>query len=176
MKKLLLYFTLLFSGMSLVSCGYTTGSALPSNLKTIYVSEFKNNIDFSTESRRNLYFPLLEVDVRNQIIERFLFDGNLRVTDENQADLILRGELTGYDRGALRYTDNDDVQEYRVHIIVSLKMYDARTQEVMWTETSFVGEATYFITGAQATTEESALQEAVEDLARRIVERTIEDW
>ena len=157
-------------------CGYTTQSALPAHLKTIYVEPFVNSIDHTADGNRQVYFPLLEVKVRNAIIDRFLFDGNLRVMEKDDADLVLSGELVRYERYALRYTDNDDVQEYRVHVIVKLVMKDRRHNEVLWEEPGFAGEATYFVSGPLATTESAALEEATVDLARRIVERTIENW
>ncbi|MCA9401932.1 MAG: LptE family protein [Candidatus Omnitrophica bacterium] len=164
------------SVMFLSGCGYTTSSNLAGHLKTIHVETFKNKIKFSQEDQRNIYLPLLEVDVRNAVIDRYLFDGNLKIAERSQADLVLRGSLIGYQRDPLRYTDSDDVQEYRVRIIVSLELYDQVKQTVMWSETGFAGEADYFVTGSQASTEESAVKDATIDLARRIVERTIENW
>ena len=166
----------LLSMVLFASCGYTTKSTLPPSIKTVHVETFKNNIDFAAEGRRNLYLPLLEIKVRNAVINRFLFDGNLKIADADKADLVLRGRLLSYDRTALRYTDNDDVQEYRVHITVSLEMWNARNGETDWTESGFAGEATYFVTGASARSEEAAVEDAITDLARRIVERTVEDW
>ncbi|MBI5149647.1 MAG: hypothetical protein HZA28_02605 [Candidatus Omnitrophica bacterium] len=160
----------------LSSCGYTTRSTLPSDFKTVHIQTFKNSISFAAEGRRNLYLPLLEVKVKNAIASRFLFDGNLKIADEDKADLVLKGELLSYDRTALRYTDNDDVQEYRIHITVFLELWNTRKQGPAWTEPGFVGEATYFTTGAQAKSEESTVDDAITDLARRIVERTVEDW
>lgn len=157
-------------------CGYTTKSLLPANLKTIYVETFKNSISYASANRRNLYLPLLEVDARNAIINRFLFDGNLKIADADAADLVLKGELKGYNRSALRLTDNDDVEEYRVHVVVSLELWDTKKGVSLWTEPGFTGEATYFVTGSLASTETSAVNAAITDLARRIVERTIEDW
>ncbi|HOY08926.1 MAG TPA: LPS assembly lipoprotein LptE [Candidatus Omnitrophota bacterium] len=168
------FITAVLFGMA--GCGYTTQSALPARLKTIFVEPFINSIDYTADGDRQIYFPLLEVKVRNAVIDRFLFDGNLRVTEKDQADLVLSGELVRYERYALRYTDNDDVQEYRVHVIVNLVMKDRRHNEVLWEESGFAGEATYFVSGALATTESSALEEATVDLARRVVERTIENW
>jgi len=175
MKKLfmfLFFHVCLFS----LSCGYTTKSTLSSDLKTVHVEPFKNRIKYGTESSRNIYFPLLEVDIRNAVIDRFQFDGNLRIAEADLADLVLKGELIGYERGALRFTDSDDVEEYRIHIIVSLELWITRTGEMMWSESSFVGEATYFVSGPLTTSEESAVDEAVIDIGRRIVERTIENW
>jgi hypothetical protein len=157
-------------------CGYTTKSTLPKSIKTIRVEPFKNNIDFTQGASRNLYLPLLEVEAHNAVINRFVFDGNLKVVELNEADLILNGELKNYERSGLRYTDDDDVQEYRVHVTVSFTMTNVESGMLSWSEPSFVGEATYFVTGPSATTEESAVDAAIVDLARRIVERTIEDW
>lgn len=166
----------LWSLVLITGCGYTTRSTLPDSIKTIHVEMFKNKIDFAAEGRRNIYLPLLEIKVRNAVIERFLFDGNLKIAEKDKSDLVLKGELQGYDRSALRYEDNGDVQEYRIHITVSLEMLDAQTGEVKWTEPSFVGEATYFTSGSLAKSEDAAVAEAITDLARRIVERTVEDW
>jgi hypothetical protein len=55
-------------------------------------------------------------------------------------------------------------------------MIDNTTGEVYWEEPSFAGEATYFLTGAQAKSETAALDEALTDLARRVVERTVQNW
>lgn len=164
--------------ISFAGCGYTTRSALPPQFKTVYVEPFKNSMDYtSATGDRSIYYPLLEVKVREAVIDRFLFDGNLRIaSDPKDADLILKGELVDYLRNPLRYTDNDDVQEYRVQIVTKLELLETRGNAPMWQYNRFIGQATYFLTGAQATSEESAVDEATVDLARRIVERTIENW
>ena len=164
------------SCLALTGCGYSTRSTLPSSIKTIHVEPFKNSIDFTTGNQRDIYLPLLEIKAHNAVIDRFMFDGNLKIAELHLADLILKGELIGYQRSALRYTDNDDVQEYRVQVIVSFELVDAKTGESSWKEPGFTGEATYFVSGPQISTEDSAIDNAILDLARRIVERTIEDW
>lgn len=163
---------------SVYGCGYTTRSALPARLKTVYIEPFKNSMDYTTATGdRSVYIPLLEVKVRDAIVDRFLFDGNLRVTAApEEADLVLTGEVVDYQRNPLRYTDDDDVQEYRIQIVTKLSLAETGSDAPMWAYNRFIGQATYFTAGAQATSEESAMQEAMVDLARRIVERTIEDW
>lgn len=168
-------FLLVALAFVVVGCGYTTRSTLPARFKTLYVQQFKNSITYTSENDRDTYFPLLELTVRNAVVDRFLFDGNLKVSDREDSDLVLKGKLMGYSRNGLRYTDNDDTYEYRVSIAVALEMWDEQKQEVMWADT-VIGESTYFVSGALATSEESAVEAATEDLARRIVERTIEDW
>ena len=160
----------------LSGCGYSTRSVLPDRFKKVYITPIDNKIAYSSDQTHNSYVPLLEIKVKNAIVDRYLFDGNLRIVPEDQADLILKGELVGFDRNVLRYTDNNDVQEYRIHVTVNLVMWDVKEEKPMWVESGFTGEATYFLTGAQAKSEGAAVDDAVLDLARRIVERTVEDW
>jgi len=167
---------ILCCSLSLAGCGYTTGSTLPAHLKTVHIEPFKNSINYASNGIRNIYLPLLEIDARNEIVNRFLFDGNLKLADKDLADLVLSGELVGYNREGLRFDDRDNVEEYRVRIVVNLKMYDNTSQSVMWQEKGFGGEGTYFVSGSLAEPEDNAVDKALEDLARRVVERTVEAW
>ncbi len=159
----------------MAGCGYST-SAVSGRVKTIYVEPFRNKIAYDSETTRKIYIPLMEVKITNAVVDRFLFDGHLKIAKENKADAILQGELIDYQRDALRYTDNEDVQEYRITISVSLKLFDPVKQEVIWSEPNFSGDTTYFVVGAQAKSESAAIEDALKDLGRRVVERTIENW
>ena len=160
----------------MVGCGYSARSTFAGNFRTIHIEPFKNKIIYGTETIRNTYIPLLEVKITNAVADRFLFDGNLKVNKKDTADLILKGELTNYDRAPLRYTDDGEVQEYRITITVSLTLWDSAKNEAVWTESNFSGDTSYFTSGTLAKSESAAIEDAVTDLARRIVERTIEDW
>ncbi len=166
-----LVFCVILSG-----CGYTTRSASMGSLRTIHIQDFKNEISYTDEGGKNIYIPLLELEVTNAVIDRFLFDGNLKVVQKEQADLILSGKLLSYRRDVLRYTDDEDAWEYRISITVSLVLWNTKKQEMEWSERSFVGDAEYFVSGSLAKSEEAAIDDAVLDLARRIVERTVENW
>lgn len=171
------FLALVLTSLLLSGCGYTTRSALPPSVKTIHVAPFVNKIDYTTQKERTIYFPLLEVEVHKAIVDRFLFDGNLKIAEPEWANLSLKGELLGYERLPLRYKDNEqDVEEFRLHVIVNLELWDNRHNEMLWREDSFVGEATYFVSGPLAKSEIDAVKEALTDLARRVVERTIENW
>lgn len=172
MRRLL---TVVLCGM-LAGCGYTTGSLLPSNIKTIAIEPFKNKVNFLNESVRGLYVPLLENRVYDTVVFRFQQDGNLKITKPETADLVLTADLTGFDREELRVNDDDNITEYRIRITVSFKVFDRTTNEEMLSEESFSGESTYQLTGPRARSETAALNDALTDLARRMVERTIENW
>ena len=162
-------------------CGYTTRSLLPSNFKSIYVENFKNSINVSAE-QTNLrmyrgYRPGMEVDLTKAVKDRYLFDGNLKIANEGDgADLVLKANLVDFKRDALRYDTNDNVEEYRIKLIVNMELTDAKAGKTVWKEKGFAGETTYTTRGSSARSESAAVNDAILDLARRIVERTVEAW
>jgi len=164
---------------SVSGCGYTTRSLLPSNLKTIYVENFVNKIKLTAESNDDrmyrAYRPGMEINAAKAIRDKYLFDGNLKVVDSENADLILKGELVDFRNEALRYDRSDNVMEYRIRIVVNIEM-QTKDGKVRWRENNFAGEWLYNTTGPLAKSESSAIVEAEADLARRVVERTIEEW
>ena len=171
----LLIFVLFIAG-----CGYTTQSLLPNNFKSIYVDNFKNKISITAE-QSNLrmyagYRPGMETDLTKAIRDCFLFDGNLKVANEDNADLTLLGELKDFKKEGLRYDKNDNVEEYRIKLIVDLELKDVKALKTLWKEKEFSGETTYRTGGSLAKSEEAAIKDAISDLARRVVERTVEGW
>ena len=162
-------------------CGYTTRPGLASHLRTIYVKPFVNKIDLSQLSSGYDRFPVyrhaMEVELTKEVINRFQFTGLLRPTRAEEADCRLEGELVEYRRDPLRYTNDKQVEEWRLNLVVNLRFYD-RTQpgEPVWEEERYTGDTTYVAVGAGAESETTALTRATQDLARRIVERTVENW
>ncbi len=106
-----------------------------------------------------------------------MYDGGLRIASKDEADLILKGELIEYRRDPLRYENNqEDVAEYRISLIMHLTLYKKGEEKPLWDEPNFIGDAAYFTSGTQAKSEKAALDDAVSDLARRVIERTVENW
>jgi len=175
----LLIFTFCFLLLSISGCGYTTHSGY-SKYKTIYIPPFKNKIDITNEgdinSKYKIYRPLLDSDVTKAVINKYLFDGNIKPVRSENADATLRGEILEFRKDPVRYDDNDNIEEYRVNLIVSLIFWDNKEDKLIWQEGVFVGDTTYFVVGATAKSEATAINEAIADLARRIVERTVEEW
>ena len=179
-KNLILSLCILLCGLLAISgCGYTTRSLITQEYQTIYVRPFVNKIDITSDTSvargYKTYYPLLENDITRKIIDRFVLDGNLRLGKEDDADLILEGELTDYRKDALRYSssDSDEVQEYRISIAVSIKLYNTANQTLLWQLNNFIGDTTYF---PDRKSESSAISEAVDDLARRVIDRVIDVW
>jgi len=181
MRKFFLLVTSYFLLFAISGCGYTTRSLIVNKFKTIYVVPFVNKVDITQEAysanKYRLYRPTLETDITTGVINKFLWDGNLKPASEEAADLILKGELVEFRKDPLRYSkDNNEVEEYRVNVVVNISLWDRKENKSVWEEKNFTGDTTYFTTGAQAKSEDTAISEAIGDLARRIVERTVEQW
>ena len=166
--------------LATAGCGYTTRPGLASHLKTVYVKPFENRIDVtalvSGDERSPLYRHRLEVDITNEVLRRYQFTGLLRPASASQADCRLEGELVEFRRDPLRYNASQQVEEWRLNLVVNVRFYDRRMNTMLWEETSFTGDTTYFALGANAELESGALARAITDLAKRIAERSVEDW
>ena len=169
----------------LSGCGYTTRSMISEKYRLIYVAPFLNKVDITQESytanKYRIYRPMLETDITKKVINRYLFDGNLKPAKESNADLVLKGELIEYRKDPLSYTaGTDNVTEYRINIYVNLSLWDTKENKMLWQENNFNGNYSYFTTFANNTSvqvsEATAVNNAIDDLARRIVERTVEQW
>lgn len=180
--KIFLKLSIILFSLILVSsgCGYTTRSLLPSQFKSIYIDNFTNNIKVTEESSDQRmyrgYKPGMEIDVTNHIRNKYAFDGNLKVADEKNANLILKGELVDFRNEALRYDRSNNIEEYRIRMVINMELIDVKTGKTRWKETSFAGESLYNPTGGLQKTEDQAISDAEDDLARRVVERTVEEW
>jgi hypothetical protein len=164
----------------LVGCGYTAKTQLPEHVRTVHVEKIKNTIDITGDvtNRQSfqVYRPGLEVDLRNALIDRFVFDGHLKIAPRDRTDALLQGELIDFRRDPLRYNADDSIQEFRVSVSASLRFTDARTGQTLWSAGAISGNATYFLSGRLARTEDEAVAEALEDLARHAVEAILEVW
>jgi hypothetical protein len=148
----------------------------------VYVKPFTNTIDLTQLTNDYQHFPVyrhgLESDMTTAIINRFQFTGLLRPASPTNADSRLEGELVDFRRDALRYNASQQVEEWRLSVVINVRFYDRHQADgaVLWEEQRLTGDATYFELGANAESEASALDRAVKDTARRVVERTVENW
>jgi len=180
------YWVIALLGYCLIAgagCGYTTRSAIRDKYATIYVRPFLNKVDITNESytanKYRTYRPFIETEITQAVVDRFLSDGNLRPAIQDLADLVLRGEFLEFRRDPLRYDKDDEVIEYRLNLVVSLSLWDVKENRQVWEEKRFTGDTTYYtlesgVTGAK--TDDQAINDALVDLARRVVERVVEDW
>lgn len=152
-----------------MGCGaYRLGTTLPDNLKTVYVPTFKNTT----------YQPGIEVDITDAVVSQFRKDGNLQPVSQNEADTILLGEITGWERRVMGYTGKDDneVEEYRLYVVAVIAFKDRSTGKLLVARQKIRGYTDFYLEGDMTEAEESAEPEAYKDLARRIVDHVVSIW
>lgn len=183
-KSIIPLVPLTFLFFAFTGCGYTTRSMISSKFRTIYVTPFMNKVDITSDvyssNKYRVYRPMLESEVTRAVNNKFLFDGNLKPTKQELADVVLKGELVEFRRDPLRYTENNEVSEYRINVVVNINLWDNRENKLIWEENNFTGDTTYFTSyysvASERKEESVAVTDAINDLARRIVERAVEQW
>lgn len=184
MKKRIAILLAVSFAVSLAGCGYATHTTAYKKATKIFIKPFENKVDLNIEreySDRNpyrLYRAGMETKITDAIINRFLVDGYLKVVSrQDDADLILSGALTNYDKQPLRFDQrSENVDEYRANIIVDMSLENVPKGKTAWAEKEFVGFFEYNQTGPNSVSEDTAITNAIADLAKRVVERTVEDW
>ncbi|MBI4358159.1 MAG: LptE family protein [Candidatus Omnitrophica bacterium] len=157
----------------LAGCGYTQEAQIPGGIKTIAVRPFKNEIP---PKEQFAYRPGLEVELTNALIDRFIFDGNLKVADETKADAVFEGAIISFEQEGLRFDRLESVEEYRLFLVVKFKLIDQRTKEILMEEPNFSGRAEFFVNRNPAGNRRLAANSATFDLARSLVDRIVEEW
>ena len=157
----------------LSGCGYTRHTVLPRNIKTIYVETVKNKLNVE---QIYAYQQGLEMDITNAVIRRLQQDGTVKVVEQKKADAILKTDLLSLDQEGLRFTSLEGVAQYRLFIVVRLKLVDAKTNDLIWEEPNFTGSNEYYVTNVTSIGEQKAAVDAVNDLATNIANRIVEDW
>ncbi|TBR17643.1 hypothetical protein EPO66_02370 [bacterium] len=183
MKRTLLALGVIFAVIS-GGCGYTTRSMISNKYRTIYITPFVNKIDITRDTdvanRYKINRPMIETDITKSVVNKYLFDGNLKPIKQEDADLTLKGEVVEFRRDPLRYTDNDDIEEYRLNLVVNIQLWDNKENKLLWEENGFTGDTTYYTSfhavASEVKTESVAVNDAITDLSRRIVERSVEQW
>ncbi len=158
----------------LSSCGYTATRILPAYYRTIYVEPFENKIPIAEDVTERIGFatnyPEIEEKVTRGVINQFLFDGNLRITNKPEnADLMLTGAIVDFYRQPIRRNADDTVEEYRLNLSASVTLRD-KAGKLLLQDSAMVGDTTFFLTGPSARSEGTAVEDLVTDFSHRVVE------
>ena len=152
------------------SCAYTTNTALlPSHIKTVAVPVFENATTEYT----------LEQQVTDAVIQRFVADNHLRIVDIRSANAVVQGKITLYRNAVFGFSAQNQAQEYRVTIGVSVVFKDQVKNREIWSEPSLIKTANYYVQpvpGQTPKTELDGRQEAITKIADEILSRTVEGW
>lgn len=152
-----------------VACGYAFRSPIPAHLQTLYVPTFEN------ETRE---FQLTQ-QITEGVIEEFLNESGLRlVGSEEEADLVVRGTIKGYEEEALSYDPgraaNPDVFTRRVILTLDVALQDRVEDATLW-ESASLREWGEF-NEEQGESRENGIVRAIEKIAEQLLRNTTEEF
>lgn len=144
---------------------------LPHDVKHIYIPVFKAEISITDP---NIHQLLTE-----EIITQFNLDGSLFIAaSAAKADAILEGKIKNYIHEALDYDENNLPILYRLNLEVEIVFIDNKTGDKMWSENedNLFAITTYSDRVPPIETEYLAQKRVIEELAQKIVNRTVSGW
>lgn len=144
-------------------CGvYTFNPKGKSNIKSIAIERFENQT-----SEYGLADQMTDV-----VIDAFIADGNLKVVSLGNADAVLSGVLTRYERKPYEFDQNDQVESYAVTMDFDITLKNPKSDSEIWKE-KMTQRGIYSV---ESETEEVGRQKAVELLVEAIINKTTKSW
>ncbi len=153
----------LFAGCAL----YQLGTTLPPHLRTVSLTTFKNVSDE----------PQIETTIASETLREFQRDGQLRIKDADEADILLTGEILLYRLDPVRADRNNpkSTLEYKAIIQTHVIARERKTGKVIVDQT-LTGNKNFDGTGDLMSARRNVLPEVSRDLARKIVDAVISAW
>ena len=136
------------------------GTSLP-GISSIAIPSFEN---------RTAEYGLGE-SLTEKLVDRFVQDNILKVTNQKDADAILYGTITKYQRKAYTYDEQENIKEYISEIYVKVWLEDKSKKKNLWEE-SIKGWGVYSVDEE----EDQGKQRAVEKLIEDITNLTVKTW
>lgn len=149
--------------------GYTLGPATPNHLRNVHA------IAVPTFGNTTLV-PRIEALVTGTVIKQFQQDGTFRITNEDQADAVLKAEIVSVGRYPARSVRGNVLAttEFNLAMTVNYKLV-GRDGKVL-APGSVAGSTSFFVGSDVATDERQAMPLAAEELARHMVSQLSEGW
>ncbi|MGE3163451.1 MAG: LPS assembly lipoprotein LptE [Planctomycetota bacterium] len=142
---------------SIAGCGYTLGFREPAGVERLAVPTFRNE---TFPIRREIEFELTRA-VRQQLE----LGTDFVLSSEDRADATLEGTVVGVQQRVLTEGPLDRVEETSLTVTVHIQL--VRRDGAVLLDRWVTDNAAFFVTGGE--TEDDARQEAVAQLAERIV-------
>jgi len=150
--------------------GYHIGPVKPYYLRDVHA------IAIPTFENKTL-LPRIEVLVTDTVIKQFQQDGTFRIASEENADAILKAEITRIERNQSRFVRGNVLATSEFTLLLHVKYSLIGKNGQVLTQPSEVIGSTSFFVGTDVTTDErQALPLATEQLATNLVSQLSEGW
>lgn len=169
MKKSWRFLALLAVAAVVGGCGYHNPNVYTGPSRTIYMTEWKNRTS-ELGLNSQIYRSLTRWFQKTASIDT--------VRQKEGADLILAGEIISLELPSLAYSANSVTSQVKVILRVRYILKDIASNKIVlevaneyWTEEYLVSTDS----SANSDNEQEALETIIEDLSRRIYQRTISE-
>jgi hypothetical protein len=148
-------------------CYSFSGSNLPSYIKTVVVPTIENET----------LEPGIEQEITIGLTEEFVEDGRLKLGTTSTADARLDARLTQYDNKVNNYSASQQPLDYILVVSLDVQLRDMVKNRELWSDDRLTATAVYVPGGTSGlTTEREARQQVIQEIARDVVTRTLEQW
>jgi hypothetical protein len=147
-------------------CTYSfKGGSVAPHLKTISIPVVDDQSGFGD--------PVLRDTFTQQLIERFMNDNTLQLTDRNSADSMLEGVVTDV-KDAPSVLQGEQATQRRITVTVRMTFQDLKLRKKVW-EKNFSSWGDY-PSGGGLTQRNEGVREAVRKLTEDILNETVAGW
>lgn len=162
-KTILIILTLLLG-----ACSYSVYTNAYPHLKNIQIISFEN---------KTPEFQISQ-DFHNYLVDKFQKDGRLKISTLNP-DSQIEGIILDYKREILSYDNAGNISEYKITLLIEIKMTDLKMNSVLYNNQSLLVSENYSPVSTNPniyTTEEQALNKIYEKVFDTIMKNTLEKW
>jgi hypothetical protein len=148
-------------------CTYSfKGGSVPPHLKTIAIPIVEDQSGYGDPSLREQF--------THQLVQRFINDNTLGMSDRTTADAVLEGIITDVKDAPSVVQAGDQVTRRRITVQVHMTFQDLKLRKKVW-EKDFSSWGDY-PSGGGLTQRTEGIQEAVRKLTEDILNETVAGW
>ncbi len=158
---------------ALSGCGYHVagkGGSMPGGITTISIPFFQNH------TKR----PDVETVITTAIVDEFINTASLQVVKSGEGEATLVGSVRLYTLTAVSFDSTDVTQEYRLSVVVDLKLLRKEDESILWERKGLTDYEDFKVTAldvdATKAAEREALKKMAKDMARLIKEQMVDGF
>lgn len=158
--KIIIFFSICFIG-----CVYTfTGSSVAPHLKTVAIPLFDDRSGFGE--------PNVKEKITSSILDLFIKDNTLSISDRNTADAVIDGSVISINDSPAIIEKGEKIGTRRMTIVVHVVFNDLQLRKKLW-EKDFSNYGDYETSNQMRSV---ALDEAIKKISEDILLQTISSW
>lgn len=167
MKKLLKITLILLLGLFFQSCYTLSGSSIDPSWQTIKIPTFPNYASYQN--------PNLSQQFTDELQDIFNNRTNLSLTNDDDADLLIEGEITNYQQSSVAIQANEIAGQNRLTVSVRVR-YQNNKDESKSFDRSFSGYEDFDANLTLQQAEDALLESILEQITTEIFNAIAMDW